>query len=255
MKQIESRNNPIIKKALKVLNGSNSEGLIMVEGHKLLGEALKSGAKPEMLFVTSEEALRDKTDLEDRCYIISRGLLRELSTVQTPNEILAYLTPAPSPSLDKLVKKAGMLVILDRLQDPGNIGTIMRTSEAMGASGIILLEGSCNANNHKVIRAAMGSSFRLPIVSNVNTENLFTILNKNGYMTICADMEGTKLPGFKFAEKSALFMGQEGRGLSDYIMNNCKQTVAIPMYGQVESLNVATSTAMCLYEWARNKSV
>ena len=91
MKQIESRNNPIIKKALKVLNGSNSEGLIMVEGHKLLGEALKSGAKPEMLFVTSEEALRDKTDLEDRCYIISRGLLRELSTVQTPNEILAYL--------------------------------------------------------------------------------------------------------------------------------------------------------------------
>ena len=74
-------------------------------------------------------------------------------------------------------------------------------------------------------------------------------------MTICADMEGTKLPGFKFAEKSALFMGQEGRGLSDYIMNNCKQTVALPMYGQVESLNVATSTAMCLYEWARNKSV
>ena len=177
MKQIESRNNQIIKKALKVLSGSNNDSLIMVEGHKLLGEAIKSGAQPEMVFVENPTSLRDKTFLEEKCFMVNRGLFRELSTVKSPNEIIAFLRPASKPNLEDLVKTAKMLVVLDRLQDPGNIGTIIRTSEAMGASAIILLEGCCNPNNHKVIRAAMGSSFRLPTVANVNIENLFTILN------------------------------------------------------------------------------
>ena len=116
-----------------------------------------------------------------------------------------------------------------------------------------MLFRSCNPNNHKVIRAAMGSSFRLPVVCNVDEQSLFTLLNKNGYMTICADMEGTILKNFKFAEKSVLFMGQEGQGLSDYIIANCRSRIAIPMCGQVESLNVATSTAICLYEWSRSR--
>ena len=284
MKEIESRSNPIIKRALKAINDPNKENRILVEGYKLLGEALKSGAKPEMIFVENEgnglpplpqcfalqppQSLRDSSPIyggassihkndfynyENITYKVSRGLMRELSTVQTPSEIIAFLTPCPAPNLDEVVKKAEMLVVLDRLQDPGNIGTIMRTSEALGASAIILLKGCCNPNNHKVIRAAMGSSFRLPVIANVDVQNFFTILNKNGYMTICADMKGTNLKNFNFAEKTALFMGQEGQGLSDIIIANCKARVSIPMYGQVESLNVATSTAICLYEWARSK--
>ncbi len=269
MKQIESKNNPIIKRAIKAINNPSGEKLIVVEGHKLLNEALKSGAKPEMIFVENEESFYKahrsspildggsvfgETKDQKGLYKVSRGLMRELSTVQTPSEIIAFLTPAISPELEEVVKKSKMLVVLDRLQDPGNIGTIMRTSEAMGASAIILLKGCCNPNNHKIIRAAMGSSFRLPIVSNVDVHNLFDFLNKNAYQTICADMEGTILKNFKFTEKSALFMGQEGQGLSDYIINNCKSRVSIPMYGKVESLNVATSTAICLYEWSRNKN-
>ena len=155
--------------------------------------------------------------------------MRELSTVQTPSNIIAFLTPCPAPNLEDVVNEAEMLVVLDRLHDPGNIGTIMRTSEAMGVSAVILLKDCCNPNNHKVIRAAMGSSFRLPVVANVDVQSLFQILNKNGYMTICADMQGEILNNFKFAEKSALFMGQEGKGLSDFIIKNCKSRVAIPI--------------------------
>ncbi len=288
MKQIESRNNPIIKRALKAINNPGSEKLIVVEGYKLLGEALKSGARPEMLFVSNEEngfsrhlkALHcspfspsvtalplsrdsiattrndgnNSINYENITYKISKALMRELSTIQTPGDIIAFLTPAISPKIEDVLEKSEMLVVLDRLQDPGNIGTIRRTSEAMGVSAIILLKGCCNPNIHKVIRAAMGSSFRLPVIYNIDVQNLFTLLNKNGYMTICADMKGTLLKTFKFAEKSALFMGQEGQGLSDYIINNCKSRIAIPMCGQVESLNVATSTAICLYEWARMKT-
>ena len=243
----------IIKRAFKAINEPSKENLIVVEGHKLLNEALKSGAKPEMIFVACKEngLPRDLTtarnesykinNFDSITYIISRGLIRELSTVQTPSDIIAFLTPSPAPHLEDVVKNSEMLVVLDRLQDPGNIGTIMRTSEAMGVSAIILLKGCCNPNNHKVIRAAMGSSFRLPVVCNVDEQSLFTLLNKNGYMTICADMEGTILKNFKFAEKSVLFMGQEGQGLSDYIIANCRSRIAIPMCGQVESLNVATS--------------
>lgn len=260
MKEIESKTNPIIKRALKAINEPNKENLILVEGFKLFGEALKSGAKPEMIFVENEEsfykALKSAPafDGESSLYKISRGLMRELSTVQTPSDIIAFLTPSPTPNLEDTVKKSEMLVVLDRLQDPGNIGTIIRTSEALGVSAIILLNGCCNSNNHKVIRAAMGSSFRLPVIPNVDVKNLFNLLNKNNYMTICADMKGTNIVNYKFAEKSALFMGQEGQGLSDYIINNCKSRIAIPMYGQVESLNVATSTAICLYEWTRNRT-
>ncbi len=256
MKQIESRNNPIIKRALKAINNPNSENLIVVEGHKLLGEAIKSGAKPEMIFVVDEkdELVTIKTiHFDNITYKISKGLMHELSTVQTPGNIIAFLTPCPTLSLEDIVKEAEMLVVLDRLQDPGNIGTIIRTSEALGVSAIILLNGCCNSNNHKVIRAAMGSSFRLPVIPNVDVKNLFNLLNKNNYMTICADMNGTNIVNYKFAEKSALFMGQEGQGLSAYIIANCRSRIAIPMCGQVESLNVATSTAICLYEWSRSR--
>ena len=264
MKIIESRNNPVIKRALKALSNPNAENLIVVEGNKLLGEALKSGATPEMIFVENEDnglhrtlrmlAIKDSINFDNITYKISRGLMRELSTVQTPSEIITFLKPALSPNLEDIVNDSEMLVVLDRLQDPGNIGTIMRTSEAMGASAIILMKDCCNPNNHKVIRAAMGSSFRLPFIYNVDVQKLFSILNKNGYMTICADMKGTILKDFKFSKKSAIFMGQEGKGLSDFIIKNCKFRVSIPMCGQVESLNVATSTAICLYEWARKRN-
>ncbi len=271
MKQIESRNNHIIKRALKAISNPNSENLIVVEGYKLLGEALKSGAKPEILFVNSDEDVsilfernisseylsgfqKERGCFNNITYKISNGLMRELSTVQTPSDIIAFLTPAVSPILEDVIKNSEMIVVLDRLQDPGNIGTIIRTSEAMGVSSIVLLKGCCNPNNHKVIRAAMGSSFRLPVIPNVDAQLLFNILNNNDYMTICADMKGTILKNFKFLGKSALFMGQEGQGLSDYIITNCKSRIAIPMYGQVESLNVATSTAICLYEWTRNRT-
>lgn len=255
MKQISSKSNSIIKKAVKVLSGSSDENLIMVEGHKLLEEALKSGAKVDMLFVEDPSSLRDKTDLESKCYQISRGLMRELSTVKTPNEIIAFLTPPPLPSLNKVLENQGVLVALDRLQDPGNIGTIIRTSEAMGALAVILLEGCCNSNNHKVIRAAMGSNFRIPVFSNIKSEKLFSLLKENDFSTYCADMQGKQLPGHSFPKKVALFLGQEGSGLSETVIENCNHRIAIPMFGQVESLNVATSAAMCLYEWARNKFV
>ena len=140
MKEIESRNNPIIKRALKAITDPNKENLIFVEGYKLLGEAIKSGAKPEIIFVTTENngLLRNLSSflnakhfsplsqpngchlpqtqafgehLSEITYKISRGLMRELSTVQTPGEVIAFLTPFPAPLLEDVIKESEMLVV------------------------------------------------------------------------------------------------------------------------------------------------
>lgn len=254
LKTLESKTNPIIKRAQRAVAKCNND-LLLVEGHKLLDEALKSGARPEMIFVEHPHDLREKQNLSNICYLVPRAILRDLSTVQNPAEILAFLNLPSAPTLSEVVAKASMLVILDRLQDPGNLGTIMRTAEAMGVNALILLKGCCSQFNHKVIRAAMGSSFRLPVVADVAAKELFNLLQQHGYATICADMDGEPLPEFAFPARSAVFFGQEGQGLADEILKECKSRLAIPMQGQVESLNVATSTAICLYEWSRKKFI
>ena len=253
LKQIESKANQVFKRAQKALSGNSDEKLILVEGHKLLDEALKSGAHPEMIFVENPEALKGRTELSRFCFLTSRSLFRELSTVQSPTDIIAFLSPPPSPDLEAAITQSAMILVLDRLQDPGNIGTIFRTGEAMGVGLIVMLRGCCNPFNPKVIRASMGSSFRLPVAAEVKLSELLTLLKKHEISKVGADMSGQILPAFQFPSRVALFLGQEGQGLSKEILKECNSRLAIPMQGQVESLNVATSAAICLYEWARTR--
>lgn len=253
MKKIESRQNPNFKQALKFVQDSrNFPDLVLVEGEKLIDEALQAGACAKTFFMTARTENRFP-QLHDISIELTPSLFKELSTVVSPaDSICIFEKPAP-PSLGEVVAKASLLVIFDRLQDPGNIGTIIRTSEAMGADAAILLHGSCSSNNSKVIRAAMGSNFRLPLFDRIDTEDLFTQLEKNNFVCICADMKGDSIVDFAFPDRSALFFGQEGSGVSEFIKNHCAMKLAIPMQGQVESLNVATSAAICLYEWSKQR--
>lgn len=253
MRNIESKANPVIKRALKALSQPAEAGLILIEGHKLLNEAISSGAKPEMVFVEHPDSLNGRFELEPVCFQVSRSLLREISSVQNPAEIVAFLTPPPAPDLEKAIETAAKVLVLDRLQDPGNIGTIMRTGEAMGIDLLILLKGCCSIFNHKVARAAMGSNFRLPLCYDANFPVVAKIFRKFQTTMICADMQGNPVTDFQFPARAALVLGQEGKGLDQEILKECNSRLAIPMQGQVESLNVATSAAICLYEWARSR--
>ena len=206
-----------------------------------------------MVFVEHPDSLNGKSELEPVSFQISRGLLREISSVQNPTGIVAWLTPPPPPDLERAVEAARKVLVLDRLQDPGNIGTIMRTGEAMGIHLLVLLHGCCSIFNHKIARAAMGSNFRLAVCHDVNFQALAKLLKKYATPLLCADMEGTPVADFLFPHRAALVLGQEGRGLDREILNECNSRLAIPMQGRVESLNVATSAAICLYEWARSR--
>lgn len=254
MKKIESRENPIIKKALKAVKGNfDSQPMLLVEGEKLISEAIASGAEAIHLFVTDAASAKEFPELESRCCILSAHLFKELSSVKTQARIIAFFAPPPSVNLETILNKYSSIVVLDRLQDPGNMGTIMRTCEAMGVEGIILLKGCCNQYNHKLIRAAMGSNFRLPVCADVDPCHLLSSLKKSGISIICADMNGSSLFNFSFPDRCAMFFGQEGQGLDTKILKECTDRLAIPMQGQVESLNVAASAAICLYELAKSR--
>lgn len=238
---------------MKALSQPAEAGLILIEGHKLLNEAIISGAKPEMVFVERPDSLNGRPELDPVCFQVSRGLLREISSVQSPAEIVAFLTPPPPTDLAKAVETATKILVLDRLQDPGNIGTIMRTGEAMGIDLLILLKGCCSIFNHKIARAAMGSNFRLPVCHDAGFSVVAKLFRKYQTAIICADMEGKPVADFQFPPRAALVLGQEGKGLDQEILKECNSRLAIPMQGRVESLNVATSAAICLYEWARSR--
>ncbi|KAF1080120.1 MAG: hypothetical protein GQF41_3587 [Candidatus Rifleibacterium amylolyticum] len=255
MKSIESRNNPLIKQALRINAGKTDDAApwLVVEGYKLIDEALRSGAKLQMCFIDNAATVAGRPDIESRSLLVPRSILKELATVQTPGNIVAYFTSTPAPDIEEILKNASMVVVLDRIQDPGNLGTIMRTGEALAADAVILLKGCCSPTNPKAIRAAMGSSFRIPVLSLPDHRQALQQLKDSGYTCIAASMNGTPLPAFAFPARCAMFFGQEGQGLHQEIFAECNHTLAIPMQGQVESLNVATSVALCLYEWARGQ--
>jgi len=255
LKVIESRSNALIKQALRINAGkpcADAE-MIVVEGHKLIDEALKSGATLRMCFIDSAGTLAGRPELAERAILVPRNILNDLATVHTPGHIVAYFEAPAMPDPREILDRSAMLVILDRIQDPGNLGAIMRTGEALGAGAVILLKGCCSPFNPKTVRAAMGSSFRIPTLSMPDHQYALAQLKKHGFTCLAASMQGTPLPAFAFPERSVLFFGQEGQGLQQEIFAECNDTLAIPMQGQVESLNVATSVALCLYEWVRGR--
>lgn len=256
MKVIESRSNPLIKQAQRINAGKACEEapLLVVEGFKLIDEALKSGASLKMCFIDSADTLTGRPEIEARAILVPSGILKELATVHTPGNVVAYFEAPQVADPVAILKKAKMAVVLDRIQDPGNLGTIMRTSEALGAGVVVLLKGCCSQFNPKVIRAAMGSSFRMPTLNLPDHRHALQLLKSHGFTCLAASMQGTPLPAFAFPARSALFFGQEGQGLLQEIFAECNHTLAIPMQGQVESFNVATSVALCLYEWARGQN-
>ena len=252
MRYIESKANPIIKKANATILGKTP--LAMIEGKKLLKEAIRSNANIDFI-LTSEKESKDLDGLYDKVYQVPQKILNSLSSLQTPPTTISFILFPKVKKLEDTLSQNGLHIVLDRLQDPGNAGTIIRTAEAMGATSIILLKGSCAKNNYKLIRAAMGSAFRLPIYDEISPEELFNLCIKNKIQTVCADMKGEKIKSFKFLEKCVIFFGQEGKGISNYIFENCNSRISIPMPGPVESLNVAISAAICLYEWSSRQPI
>lgn len=238
---ITARTNPRIK-AVRALHSAKERaqtGLHLIEGDKLVWDALQSGARVQTVFATEGARVPDAVEV----VWVDAAVMEALSSVQTPQHLCAVVEtpdcscPAAFPS--------GLLVVLDCLQDPGNLGTILRTADALGASGVLLSRDSADPFSPKALRAAMGSTYHLPLWTD-DLDSALPRLIAQGFTCICGHLCGTEsLP--KPNPKTALVVGNEGNGVSETTAKLCIP-YRMPMRGRAESLNAAIFTALLMKE-------
>lgn len=250
METITSRQNPLFQKIRK-LNSSNTfrrqQGLFACEGPKLLEEAIKWGIEPETVVAApgvSLPALKAARKVETPA-----DVLKSLADTETPQGVV-FTCPMPDTALpDKL--SPGRYLVLDGVQDPGNLGTIWRTADAFGAAGL-LLTGSCaDPFGPKTVRATMGACFRLPVWRG-ERQGVAEVLKASGIALYATALrEDTEDVRQADLSRAAVVIGSEGRGISEEMLSLCEKTLKIPMEGRCESLNAAVAAAVVLWEGYR----
>lgn len=253
---IESKENNLFKntKKLKERKNRNKSSKYIIEGFRLVQEAFKANVDVDYLIVT-EDAL-DKIDQflldyiteEMKIYKISDNLFKELISTENPQGILAVINMNVMP----LQVNGSFYLLCDKLQDPGNLGTIIRTSHAAGVQGIILTKGTVDIYNEKTIRSTMGSIFYIPIHYDDDNLSLVKNLKEDGFNLVVTALDTDK----DFFEedlrgKIILTVGNEGNGVSKEVLDLADTKVKIPMPGNAESLNVAIATSVIMYEKVR----
>jgi len=257
--QITSASNERIKHARRVRDG-REPGLIFIEGVRLAEEAVRSGLIIDTCFAVQCEESRQSELLAQfasqnvSVQFTTPEVLSALSdTVQSQGIILLAQRPMLSASV--LSEASATLFLgLDRVQDPGNMGTLIRTAEAAGVGGIVVLGGSVDVFSPKVLRSSMGSAFRLPILANATVEQLISLRESHGLKIVAAAGEGEiDYTDYDWQQPTLLLLGNEGRGVDAALMSQCDARLRIPLLNGVESLNVAAAGAVMLFEAARQR--
>jgi TrmH family RNA methyltransferase len=236
---ITSSGNPVLKKIRKALNKGTltDDGFAIAEGPHLLDEAIRSGCHVERVLI-SEGTSHSVAGAE----VLSGQVFREISDTEHSQGLLALVRVPVWKLTDTLVSQPALVVVLDRVQDPGNAGTIIRSAEAFGATGVVLLKGSVNPWNAKCLRASAGSLFRIPVaygVSDLSALDGMAWYAASGQASCTISLVDWNRP-------SVLFVGNEGAGVEPRILTLC-QPVRIETVG-VESLNAAVAASVILYE-------
>jgi RNA methyltransferase, TrmH family len=213
----------------------------LVEGFHLVEEAITAGWTIEKLI------LREETELPEwashlEAETVSEHVFKSITETETPQGIAAVVQMQ-----DKKLKRHNRILLLDAVQDPGNLGTIIRTADAAGYDAIYLGEGSADRYNDKVIRATQGSIFHLPVLT-ADLELLVPELQDIGYTVWAAALEGAvDYRAVSAPEKTALLVGNEGAGIDKRLIAQSDMAVKIPIFGKAESLNVSIATGILLY--------
>lgn len=262
MEKITSRENPKYK-ILSSLMTSKKErinsGLFVAEGLRLVMDAIRSGLTPEIVF--SSESFAQKfpdqlLEISSGCekkYIISDFLADKLSDTKSTQGIFAVFTALDKNLNIDTIYNNGHFIFIVSLQDPGNVGTIIRTAEAMGLDGVIMTSDCPDLYSQKVLRSTMGSAFRIPIAVSKNTTETIDLLHKQGFTTYAAalDENSVKLGSFDFSDKSVVLIGNEANGLDGAVIKKCSNTLMIPMRGHAESLNAASAANIIMWEMSK----
>ncbi|QNU25870.1 TrmH family RNA methyltransferase [Geobacillus zalihae] len=244
MKRIESPKNARVKQWKKLLTkkGRDETGLFLLEGFHLVEEAVKSNAPLVELMVDERTAIPPGWDVSVPVVIVTEAVMKAISSTETPQGIAAVCRKLPAEL--EGVKTA---LLIDAVQDPGNLGTMIRTADAAGIDAVILGEGCADVYNPKVVRATQGSLFHLPVVKG-DLVQWIARFKEQGIPVYGTALENavdyrTVPPSSSFA----LLVGNEGSGVRRDLLRLTTENVYIPIYGQAESLNVAVAAGILLY--------
>lgn len=254
---IASIRNPLVKEIRRALaKGTLTEdGCAVAETFHLLEEALRSGC--EVPVVLAAESVRGAVERHVRNLqgvrfaVLQDDVFEALGSTETSQGVIALVRP-PQATFDHVVRGRTLLVVLDGVQDPGNAGTIVRSGEAFGATGVLFLKGSVSPYNAKTLRASAGSLFRLPAVSGMDAD-LARAAMLQARLDIYTAMPGAarQLQDVDFRRKCAIVVGSEGQGVSAH-MRGIAEDITIPT-SSVESLNAAVAASIILYEANRQR--
>ncbi|MGN0374556.1 MAG: TrmH family RNA methyltransferase [Butyrivibrio sp.] len=254
---ITASGNSQVKNVINLLKKSGerkSRGLFVIEGIRMFSEIPRD--RIVKVYVSESFAYENKAVLEGMEYEpVSDRVFSLMSDTKTPQGILAVVKMLEYSVSDMLKSDTPRIVVLENIQDPGNLGTIMRSAEGAGATGIIMSGDTVDIYNPKTIRSTMGSLFRMPFIYSDNLTETVRMLKSNNIKIFAAHLKGRN---YYYRENlscpMALLIGNEGNGLTPGLTKEADTLVKIPMEGQLESLNAAISTAVILYEAYRQKS-
>ena len=257
---IESGSNQTVKltASLYEKKGRDKSGLFLIEGERFVNELLTQNAFPVSFFLLSEgfAAKRDIDGYEEIAdtYIVKDTLFRRISEEETPQGILAVCEQKRYAPEDILQGDNPLLLLLEEMQDPGNLGTALRLADASGADGVLLSPGCADVYNPKVLRAAAGSILRVPFASGIPMAEAIPILRARGVAVYAAMPDADALPyAFDLTKPAAFLVGNEARGLSVEASTAASAQIALPMPGGAESLNAAMACGILMYEAVRQR--
>lgn len=241
----------------------NAEQRFVIEGVKLILEASRAKAV-FFCIVVEEEFLQDNlvliSTLEQMCgkiYVVSSALLKSISDVEHSQGILAvleYFSNDYNELFPTANRESGsiFMIALDHLQDPGNMGTIIRTADAAGVKGVLLSEGTVDIYNSKVVRSTMGSLFHIPIYQTPNLSNTILAFQNKGCSIVSSHLLGSDFFNRSINEQPIiLVIGNESRGISEEIISISNHIYKLPMIGEAESLNASVAAGIMIYDFLR----
>ena len=253
MPTITSKNNGLIidMSKLKEKKYRDKTGLFLLSGKKLLAEAVAAGIKPVYVFVTeknlpfAERALSDCPETE--LFTVSDAVIYKLTDEQSPEGICAA---AKKPVYDGEIKPGSFVLICDRLSDPGNAGSVLRSARAFGAGAVIFSSDCADIYSPKVLRGAMGAAFAHNIITGADTMTTVSELKEKGFKVYAAALhtDAVSLSDADLCGSCAVVIGNEGSGLPDGVISACDKALFIEMEPECESLNAATAASVIMYK-------
>lgn len=260
MQVINSKDNEIIKniRKLKDKKYRDLNQKYIIEGTKLIEEALEEGANIDTV-VVCEECVKDKIldqkmlyeIAKHKCVYVSEKVFNLVTDVTNPQGILAVIDKKYTE--ENIDYNQDMIVVLDGIQDPGNLGTILRTIDSVGLDQVIVSSKTADAYNPKVVRSTMGAIFRVKVIESTNLIQTIKNLKKHKFKVIATSLQTNDSIYDIDYNKKVLVIGNEANGVENEILEISDIKAKIPMLGKTESLNAAVATSVILYEYVRQK--